>query len=192
MWCLAGELCALSSAIFWSCCLFVRFFCFKGFMQVSYNGLAGGPNPIENSLSNRGEEKICLFEATSASPKDAFEGLSYLSNLRLLILAKQKCVFSFKKCQPSNGLLLQFAFKNHVFWVRKKLNFSSSTPTISSQHCQPTKPPSTCSLSTNFSETNFETWLWDLLSSSSNPGEKTVKITKKTQFSSGKHHWSLV
>lgn len=52
--------------------LICPFFCFKGFMQVSYNGLAGGLKPIENSLSNRGEEKICLFEATSASPKDAY------------------------------------------------------------------------------------------------------------------------
>lgn len=52
--------------------LICLFFCFKGFMQVSYNGLAGGLKPIENSLSNRGEEKICLFGATSASPKDAY------------------------------------------------------------------------------------------------------------------------
>lgn len=52
--------------------LICPFFCFKGFMQVSYNGLAGGLNPIENSLSNRGEENMFLVEATSASPKDAY------------------------------------------------------------------------------------------------------------------------
>ena len=51
MWGLVGEVPALLSAIFWGCYV-LSVSCFKGFMQVSYNWLAGGFNPIENPLSN--------------------------------------------------------------------------------------------------------------------------------------------